>query len=102
MILIKHEKEYKELKLVKWLYYTGKMPQEEMETRGWEPFHLKVLRQEVDMFLDADKELLDLQSKIAYIKTQIEFCEKAMTMINQRNWLIRNFIEWKKFTSGAG
>ena len=39
--------------------------------------------------------------KVAYLNTVVKYLEQVLRSINNRTFLIKNAIEWKKFTSGA-
>ena len=54
-----------------------------------------------DIFLESDKDTIDIQEKIAYQKEKIEYLESIIKTIVNRNFLIKNIIDWRKFTSGA-
>lgn len=84
----------------KWEYYTGKMSQEELLARGWEPFALKVLRNDLDLYLESDAELGKLRMKIEYQNEKIALLEEIIKELNNRHWKIRNAIEWRKFING--
>lgn len=84
----------------KWEYYTGKMSQEELLARGWEPFALKVLRNDLDLYLESDADLAKLRMKIDYQNEKIALLEEIIKELNNRHWKIRNAIEWRKFTNG--
>jgi hypothetical protein len=80
------------------LFYTGKADPEEYQN---ENFDLKVLRQDVDKFLDADDSIIKQRQKIEYLKQICKFCEDTLKQINNRTFQIKNAIEWKKFTEGS-
>ena len=89
--------DYKTLYRWKWEYYTGKAtPDVYLE----QPFDLKVLKADVSMYLDSDKDVQELGQKEAYIQAIVTYLEKILREINNRNWTIRNTIEWKKFIHG--
>jgi hypothetical protein len=50
--------------------------------------------------MDSDKDLSDLQSKIEYQQEKVDYLESILKGIAQRHWVIRNAIEWRKFTNG--
>jgi hypothetical protein len=50
------------MKLKRWMYYMGKASDEEYEK---EPFDHKVLKSDVNLFLEADKSLNDLKDRIS-------------------------------------
>lgn len=84
----------------KWEYYTGKMSQEELLARGWEPFALKVLRNDLDLYLESDAELGKMRMKIEYQNEKIALLEEIIKELNNRHWKIKNAIEWRKFING--
>jgi len=84
----------------KWEYYTGKMSQEELNRRGWEPFALKILRNDLDLYLDSDTDVIKCNQKIVYQKEKISLLEEVIKELNTRHWKIRNAIEWRRFTNG--
>ena len=89
--------DYKTLHRVKWEYYTGKADPSVYQA---EPFDLKILKSDIGIYLDADKDLQALGQKEAYIHAIVTYLEKILREINNRNWTIRNTIEWKKFIHG--
>ena len=95
--LKKAQDDYKELYRIKWEYYTGKA---EPSVYQAQPFDLKILKSDVGIYLDADKDLQEVGQKEAYISAVVTYLEKVLREINNRNWNIRNAIEWKKFIHG--
>lgn len=87
----------------KWLYYNGKMTQDELKMKGWnpDPFNgLKVLKGEMDHYYDSDPEIQTTEERIQYFKTTIEVLSEILSNITWRHQTIKNMIEWKKFQSG--
>jgi len=87
----------------KWLYYNGKMDQDEIAEMGWDPdpFNgLKILKGEMDYYYDSDPEIQKSEEKIQYYKTVIETLTDIISNITWRHQTIKNMIEWKKFSSG--
>ena len=89
--------EYKILYKEKWEYYTGKASP---DTYREKPFDIKVLRADVGIYIDSDTDLQQLSQKVAYTKQIADYLERILREINNRNWTIRNTIEWKKFLHG--
>lgn len=88
----------------KWLYYNGKMSQEEIIKRGWEPdpFNgLKILKGEMDYYYDSDPEIVQSEARIQYIKTCIDTLQEIIDNLKWRHQTIKNMIEWRRFESGA-
>lgn len=100
LALAKHENDLSVMLRDKWEYYTGKMSQEELQSRGWQPFQLKILRNDLDIYLNSDPDLTKLRQRMAYQKEKIGLLEEIVKELNNRHWKIRNAIEWRRFTSG--
>ena len=96
--LKKAQDDYKELYRIKWEYYTGKADPSVYQAQ---PFDLKILKSDVGIYLDADKDLQEVGQKEAYLAAVVTYLEKVLREINNRNWTIRNTIEWKKFIHGV-
>jgi len=88
----------------KWLYYNGKMSQEELVSKGWEPdpFNgLKVLKGDMEHYYDSDPEIQRSEEKIMYLKTIIDTVSEIVDNLKWRHQTIKNIIEWRKFEAGA-
>jgi c-di-GMP-related signal transduction protein len=97
------EFEQKKLLKEKWLYYNGKMDQETLNQKGWnpDPFDgLKVLKGEMDYYYDSDPEIQKSEEKIQYWKTVIETLTEIIDNLKWRHQTISNIIRWKQFESG--
>ena len=86
---------------LKWEYYSGKMSQENLSQLNWEVFSLRILKSDVNIYIDSDLEIQDIQSKIDYTKQKISFLDSIIKGINTRGFLIKNAIEFMKFQSGS-
>ena len=98
------EFQQKTLPKQKWLYYNGKMTQEEIEQNGWvpDPFDgLKVLKGEMEHYYDSDPEIQKSEEKIVYWKTIIETLTDIIDNIKWRHQTIGNMIRWRQFESGS-
>lgn len=82
-------------------YYSGSMDQEELKERGWKPFPLKVIKQNLPKYIESDKDIITLSLKIDYHHSLEMFLQDIVKQINNRNFLIKNIIEWNKFQSGT-
>tara|TARA_X000001036_G_scaffold313848_1_gene292372 strand:- start:3960 stop:4403 length:444 start_codon:yes stop_codon:yes gene_type:complete len=102
--LKKAEMEQKTLLKKKWLYYNGKMTQEQIELEGWDfdPFEgLKVLKGEMDYYYDADSDIQKSEEKITYYKTYIETLTEIINVLKWRHSTIKNIIDWRRFEAGG-
>lgn len=95
------ESKLKVLKRDKWLYYSGKMSDEELKKKGWEQFDLTVLKQDLDRFIDSDHEVINLSNKLFLQKEKVNYIEGVVKIISGKMWNIRSAIEWIKFTQGV-
>ena len=87
----------------KWLYYNGKMSEEELKDKGWnpDPFNgLKILKGEMDHYYDSDPEIQKSEEKIQYYKTMIDTLVDIVDNIKWRHQTIGNIIKWRQFESG--
>jgi|TARA_B100000287_G_scaffold418390_1_gene455267 hypothetical protein len=98
LMLSKAEGDYNTLKKDKWEYYTGKAP---AEVYAEKPFDLKILKTDIDKYLDADVELQRSKQKVDYLETVVDFLDRTIRTISNRGFTIKNAIDWRKFTSGA-
>ena len=81
-----------------WEYYTGKA---DASVYAQKPFDLKILKQDVDQYIQSDDEYIKAKQKVDYLSTTTDFLDRTIRQIQSRDWNIRNAIEWRKFTSGA-
>ena len=98
LLLTRTEDEVRTMKRDKWEYYTGKADPSVYQAK---PFDLKIMRTDIDKYLEADEDLQKLSQKIAYLITVVDFLDKTIRVIVNRTYTIKNAIEWRRFTSGA-
>lgn len=101
LVLHKYLIEQKEMRRLKWEYYLGKLDQETLNEKGWQPFGLKILRTDIDVYLESDKDLLRLEARIHYQREKVKYLESVLQGLGRRGWDIKSAIEWKKFMSGS-
>ena len=99
-ILENLENKFKILKRDKWLFYSGKMSEEELKQKGWEPFELNILKNDLDRFIDSDFDIINLGNKIFIQREKVNYIESVAKIISNKIWNIRSTIEWIKFTQG--
>ena len=101
LLLNKWELESKALYKEKYEYYMGIMDQGDLKANGWEPFALKVLKADLPIYMDSDQDMLNAVKKLSLQKEKINFLESLIKNLNNRGFLIKNAIDWNKFTNGA-
>ena len=98
------ENNQKTLLLDKWKYYNGKMSQEELMSKGWEPDPfdgLKILKGEMEYYYGSDPEIQKSEEKVEYYKTLISTLTEIVDALKWRHLTIKNIIEWRKFQAGG-
>ena len=96
-----YEFQGKDLSLKKYEYYNGRLSQEELDELNWEPFAKRLLKNEIEMYIDSDKDIIQNNVRLVNQKEKLSFLEEVIKNINQRNFQIKNAIDWKKFTNGV-
>lgn len=87
----------KTMKRDKFLYYSGRGSDEEYREK---PLDHKILKSDIDIFMDADEEYQKLQSKHFIQKAKVDAIEAFIKQLNQLSFNIRNAVEFMKFKSG--
>ena len=98
LLLTRAEDEYRTLKRDKWEYYTGKSDPAVYQLK---PFNLKILKQDVDKYIEADEEIQKATQKVKYLETVVDFLDRTIRQVSNRTFTIKNAIDWRRFTSGA-
>ena len=102
--LKRSENNQKTLLKQKFLYYNGKMSQEEVVATGWDldPFNgLRMLKGEMDYYYDLDPEIQKSEEKVVYHKTLIETLSNIVDTLKWRHQTVKNMIDWRKFEAGG-
>ena len=103
LVLRKHEMMYDDLLKDKWMWYNGKMDEDRINELGWnhDPFDgLKIMKNDMSVFYNSDKDLQTLKAKIDYLKITVDFLKECMQNITWRHQTIKNTIDWRKFMAG--
>ena len=88
----------------KFLWYNGKLPNEDIDNLGWshDPFDgLKMMKTDLSYYYESDKELQASEAKIVYYRTMIETLKEMVDMLKWRHQVIRNIVEIRKFEAGS-
>ena len=98
LMLTRAETDYSQVKRQKWEYYTGNA---DASVYAEKPFDLKVLRTDVDKYIESDEEMIKAKQKVEYLQAVVDYLDKTLRQITNRTFTIKNAIDWRKFTSGA-
>ena len=52
------------------------------------------------VYLESDDDIINQEAKIKYIDQMLHFLDNVLRMISQRNYHVKNAIEWEKFING--
>ena len=88
------------MRRIRFEYYTGTIEPGMLDKFNWEPFLRKILKTEVNMYLDSDDVLSTMEVELQDQKDKIHFIEEVLKQIGQRNFQIKEAISWQKFVSG--
>ena len=101
LLLRKYEAEMRELKLEKYEFYT-QGPTKETQEKNWNlPAKGLILKSDIPMYMDGDKQLIEMSLKIGYQQEKIELLESIIKGLVNRGFQIKSAIDWHKFTMGA-
>jgi hypothetical protein len=96
----KAEQQKRNIRHQKYEYYTGKAdPDVYIEN----PFPKKIRDKDtLQKYMDADTSLSQASLKVEYYDTLLNYLQDILKMIHNRNYQIKNAIDFQKFASGLG
>ena len=101
MLHTKVSKEFKVLWRDKYEFYT-QGPSQETQAKGWVmPAKGRIVKQEVDIYMDADTDIIDMQLRLDLLKAKMEYLESVMKILHNMNYHLRVSVDWEKFIGGA-
>ena len=92
--------DHSKLLKVKREYFSGRMDVTELEAYDWEPFQYKLLKADVQEYIDADDDIIEGKKKISLQEEKVDYLEAIVKGLSNRGYLIKNAIDWKRFTEG--
>lgn len=101
LVLRKLEEEKREFLKLKYDYYRGVLPEDDLRANGWEPFQLNVLKSDVPMYIDADQDIIKINLRLAMQHEKVNALEAIIKSISNRGYLIKSAIDFAKFQVGA-
>ena len=99
--LRKLESAFKKLKLEKYEFFTQR-PTEETRDKGWQmPARGMILKADIPMYMEGDQDIIDLSLKIGMQQEKVEFLESIIKTFQTRGYIIKNAIDFVKFSMVA-
>lgn len=96
----KAEQQRKNIRHERYEYYSGKS---DPDVYIQNPFPKKIRDKEtMTKYLDADEKLAASSLKIEYYDVMLSYLEDIIKQIHQRNYQIKNAIDFNRFTAGLG
>lgn len=86
-------KQMRSLSRTKQEFYSG---------RAVRPFQEKLSNaKEMNVYVEGDDEVNDLMAKLELAQAALDMCKEIIKTLHERNWTIKNTIEYQKFQSGS-
>ena len=101
LVLRKWKNELSSLIKLKWEYYTGKMSEEQLKELNWQPFELRILKQDIELYMESDADLIQKKDRVFVQEEKVIYLESIIKMISNRQYHIRDAITWRKFINGV-
>lgn len=102
LVYNKINKDYKVLWRDKYEFYT-QGPSKETQDKGWVmPAKGRIIKQEIDIYMEADSDLSDMETKLELLKLKLDYLENVLKIIHNMNYKIRAAIDWNRFINGSG
>jgi hypothetical protein len=99
--LRKLEYQYKQLRLAKYEFYSQGHT-EDSKKLGWQlPPRGIILKADIPLYLDSDQDVIDLSLKIGMQQEKVDFLESIIKSFQTRGYLIKNSIDFMRFTMGG-
>jgi hypothetical protein len=98
--LIRMKAEQKKTKRLLTEYYLGELDRDELKELGRDQFYKKVLKQEIDTYIDSDDMMIEIILKVSLQNEKVDYLESILKSINNRGFQIKNAIDWNRFISG--
>lgn len=81
-------------------YYRGELNNpEDLEEMGREPWDKLTVKQDVNMYVERDNEMVSIVKKVAYQEEMVDTLSEIVKAINNRNFNITNAIKWRQLTN---
>jgi len=81
-------------------YYLGKADTDDLEKLGRDQFLEKILKNELNDYMDTDELMIRVNAKISAQEEKIDVLKEIIRSINSRGYQLKNAIDWHRLTLG--
>ena len=78
LLLTRAQDDFTRIKKDKWEYYTGKADPAVYQLK---PFNLKIMRSDVDKYIESDEEWIKANQKVKYLETIVDFYQHVQIIL---------------------
>lgn len=100
--LVKFQQDMKKMVQVKKEYYQGLLSKEELDAFGWEPFPLKVIKQDLQTYIDSDNDIIKRNIRISEQTEKVELIRDIIKALHNRGFQLKTAMDFLKFSAGLG
>jgi|TARA_B100001094_G_C18129905_1_gene771638 hypothetical protein len=101
VVLFKLKAENKRIRKTLIEYYLGELDREELSEINRDQFYKKLLKNEVETYLEADDMYIENTLKVSVQGEKVAYVEAIVKSLNNRNFQIKSAIDWVRFTQGS-
>jgi hypothetical protein len=98
--LFKLKSETKKIKRTLLEYYLGELDQEELDQLGRQQFYKKLLKNEVDVYIESDDMMIEANLRLGMQDEKVAYLDSIIKNINNRGFQLKTAVDWAKFTTG--
>jgi len=99
--LRKMKEDLKKLKKLKWEYYNNYLSPEEVRDLGWVPLQRKLLKQDIEKFIESDHDIIQETLRIAVQEEKVALLQDIIASLRNRSFNLRTAMDFLKFANGA-
>lgn len=100
LLLKKMESEHKQLYKDKYDWFNGVMDSDRLKELNWEPNYVKIMKAEIPMHIDSDKDIVKSNLRIAVQQEKVDVLESIIKSLQGRGYNIKAAIDYEKFKTG--
>ena len=94
------QSERTKMNLLKVDYYSNTIAPQQLKELGWQPNRRVILKGDLDKYIEADQDIIDLNLKLGDLNDMKDFLESIIKAIMQRQFTVKNILEAQKFYNG--